>query len=892
MTTFRSPMFRRAVRRPPQDSAGGVPYTIAGLLVDLDADDLRATLADAAAVTTWSDRSGNANHVGNTGSNRPTFDYTNPAFNGHASVNFAKASTQYLFGSDLPICNALSGTGVLWTAFVVYRRSTKVSAQETFLSLGNSGSAVNYQQARWVYASSNSQRPGASCRDAVAADSAFQGLNEIIDLSPQIAVVQRGAAAMTHRVVGLSLNPLYDATVDAINLTSGADYATQGAFTHDRFTIGALVRSTVSSPCDVEVACILIYVGELTQPVVSRISEHLWNKYAQRVITAPGEISGLAHHWDASLLSEAAAAAVSTFAASTGGKDFTGAGGTRPVVALHENGRKVLRFDGTDDTMAAGVAADWTFLHNDTEYSAFVVYRAYDAADAALSPLLDTVNNDTVNVRGIGIYHDAASDAQRLQIKIGALNATAVLNFASQNYGARPGTFHVAHLTHEVTANLPSSEEEYHVWIDNEHFASTDRGVAQSGTDSANTLTLGALAGGVTFGKVDIAEIIIYTRKLGPWESQLVHEYLARKWQTSHVAVVAGNGLADILSQTTTKHRGFPGLAKTSQGHWLCCWRRASAHGASTGVLCCATSADGIRWSDERVIFDDSANYDYRGVYFLGEIDGRLFVGGRFAEKDTSALIPYKTHLMYSDDGGGTWSAPVYLSNATDNWFVGLFNGTLDHDEGLNSIVKCGDGSLLAHFCAKVDGGVYRHLVQCRSLDGGLTWSEPEVVYYGRSTGAGGDFPADEDIQEPVCIKFPDGELLLAIRAETTNNRVYFARSTDHGVTWSPGTFSTEFIAAWGNPRMALDANERATLWVRNAGGLLPNWTVSDDRGATWTALRRFANLTSTTTIQGYTQLDYGYAAQDEDGNTWLAYSLNRNGDGDIFVTRWENAAA
>ena len=540
--------------------------------------------------------------------------------------------------------------------------------------------------------------------------------------------------------------------------------------------------------------------------------------------------------------------------------------------------------------MTCGAASDWRFLHDGSDFTMAVVYRVPSTA-SAITPIVDTLANDVANV-GFGLYHDAASAAHSFQAKIGN-DTAAVINHDSQDYGSRPDAWHIAMISRESGAQ--STEEQYQVYLDNENYASFDQSNTPiAATNPAGTLTIGGLAGGGTFGRIDIKAIAIWDRKLSrPDETMLANQILAKQLATSHVALAAGNGLANILNQTEYLHRGFPGLVKTSQGHWLCTYRRASAHGSSTGVCCAVTSGDGIVWSQERVIIDDSANFDWRGVNFLGEFSGRLFLGGRWATVSTSGLIPYTTHIWYSDDGGGSWTGPVYLSKSTDGWFQGLFNGELDHDEGLNSIVQLGDGSLLAHFCALVDGGVFRHLVQCRSYDLGETWTEPEVVYYGRATGSAGDFPADENIQEPVCIRFADGELLLAIRSEDTNHRIYFARSTDDGATWTPGTFTTEYQAVWGNPRMAIDPNDpdAVYMWIRNgSAGLLTNWIYSDDRGATWSALRRFANLTSTTTIQGYTQFDYAFPAVDEDGNVWVAYALNRGGDCDVFVQRWSNA--
>ena len=866
-----------------------LPYSIRGLAVDLNADTLRKTVVDAAAITVWPDDTKGGNDVGNAGSSRPTFDASNPQFNGHASVNFAKASTQYLIGSSLPITTALSGTGKLWTAFIVYRRPTKVSSYECLLSLGNSGSSVNYQQVRWSYKNNNSQRPDVSCRDgAGAGDSNFQGDVELVDLSAELAVVVRGAAAMTHRVVGASQNPRYDVAVPAGPLTaSGEDYANQGLFTHDQLCIGVLGRSTISSHCDVEIARVLIYTRELSERESAIVAGYLWNKYCRKTSLIT---DGLIHRWTAAgplgvdgdacnyVLPKVGAISLST----------PGADATRPTIRNYDQADQYLEFDGSDDYMVAGAASDWPFLHDGSDFSLFLVYRPKSDA-AALTPLVDTLDNDPTNNSGLGVYHDGASDAHSVQFKIGATNATAVLDHDSQDGGARPDAWHVLHITCE--ASHPSSEEDYQLWIDNENYAAIDEGVTPDTGDPSYPLTIGALAGLGTHGQFDFAELLIYDRKLGrPGESQAVAEYLAAEWNTSHVAVAAGNGLAGVLNDLVTPHRAFPGLV-WANGRWLCCYRLATNHGASAGVCAMTTSVDGVQWSKERVIFDDSVNYDWRGVNFIGRIStGRIFIGMALSETD-SGLLPYTSSVLYSDNRGVTWSGPLFLSKDSDSWFDGLGSDTgLTWDEGVNSVVELGDGSLLAHFSALVAGAVYPHILQCRSTDGGDTWSEPEAIYYGRQPGLG-DFPQDERIQEPNVVRFADGELLMAIRADTPSERIYFARSSDDGASWSPSAFTTEYIDGWGNPRMTLDENERVYLFHRlNSSPNIAVWRYSDDRGVTWSDPQPLSNLNdgATTTLPDYgTGMTYASPALDGDGDVRVALGLEVGDDGDVFVRFW-----
>lgn len=879
--------------------ARGVPYQIADLAADFDADDLLASLSDTDPVTTWADATGNANDVGNTGSNRPTFDAVNPQFNGHASVNFAKASTQYLFGSSLPLSTALSGTDVLWTAFVVYRRSTKVTAQETFLSLGKSDSAVNYQQARWVYANSNSQRPGASLRDgAGAADSGFQGIDDIVSLGPQIAVVTRGSSAMTHHVIGGSQNPRYDATVDTITATTGDAYGTQGAFTHNRFAIGALVRSTVSSPCDMEVARVLVYTRELSDAERSTVSEYLWDRYCRRYGTT-AETNGLIHVWAATSATQNEGETCPFILDPVGGESIDAPlSANRPTVRRHANGERYLEFDGVNDALRADTAADWAFLHDGSDWTMFITYRVPSDA-TTLVPLVDTCDNDTVNNNGIGVYHDAASAAHSLQVKVGATNATAVLNHDSQDYGSRPDAWHVAAITHEGT--IPSTEENYHVALDNEFYFAGDQGVTPAAGAPPYAITVGSLGGLGTSGKFDFAELRIYNRKLGtPGEVQAVAEILGRYYNGSHCALVGGNGLPNTLNDSAS-HRGFPALCQDANGLWHCVYRRGATHGSSRGVGVHCTSADGIIWSAEQVIYDvdDDDGRDWRGgCGFIclqhGPHAGRLLLSTNWAADDSSLEVPgfASTNMIgYSDDNGSSWTWINPQENDPKNVYEDPWDYTVAN---AGALIELSTGRILMTFTSKdaANGTTDQDLNLSYSDDGGLTWSdsviigEHDVCFNGQ---------ANKRVTECWIVEADDGTLEAYVRNDT-DEEIWRATADISDVeNW---TFATaKLFDGYGRPTVIVDPNDADGRYIfhRDDVTLLTVWRYSSDRGVNWSAARAFSNLHATTGTRdgSYPYMSYTYPTLDSNGSIWVAYGLeDQTTDSDIFVRRWADAEA
>lgn len=867
------------------------PYRITGLAADYDA--AVGVTTTPTKVSAWTDATGNGNNLAQaTDANRPTYVAASEYFCSWPAIRFVKAATTYLFGASLPICTMLSGSDKPFTVFAVVRRATKISADEYLWTIGNSAQAgQSYISGGYRYQNSNSQRVNSDVRDdAGTAATVSTGMNEITDFGPQVLCWSFSGTVASIYVVGASQNLRYDAVPNTNG--TGSDYSAQGAITFNRFSLGAQLRSSASRPSEIDLARVLVYDRELTTDERSLVADYLTGRYIRGEIESPGDLPGLANWWDAAQLTATVGAKHNTLPDAIGGKHFVAPSGAGhdfdaawPTVRLDPSGKRYLQFAG-DDAMFAGVASNWAKLHNATDKTIAVVYRVPANANA-FTPILDTVAGNTTANAGLGLYHDAASDAQRVQWRIGAASATPVLSHDSRNYGSRPGQWHVALLAYEST--VPSSEENCHLWLDNERHVGTDQGTPPSVGNPPGNLALGALADASAYGLVDIGEVIVYDRKLGePGEAQLLCEHLAAKWNTAHVALAAGNGLANALNDATT-HRGFPGLLRTPAGVWLCTYRRAPNHGSSAGECVMVTSSDARRWSAERVIFSDTANYDWRGTNFLGRIStGRIFIGMKLSQPD-STLLPYTASVLYSDDGGGTWQGPVFLSKVTDAWHQSIFSGGLQYDEGVNSIVELGDGTLLAHFMALVNGAVFPHIVQCKSFDGGDTWTEPVPIYYGRQPGLG-DFPVDERIQEPVVVRFADGELLMAIRADTPNERIYFVRDvTGTGDNWSPAQPTVnDRIDGWGNPRMIVGENERVWLFYRSTSEL-PVYSFSDDRGDTWSPPQPITNLSTggTTTIAAYPGMSYAYPARDEHANIFVAFGLEASSDSDIFVRRW-----
>jgi len=132
-----------------------------------------------------------------------------------------------------------------------------------------------------------------------------------------------------------------------------------------------------------------------------------------------------------------------------------------------------------------------------------------------------------------------------------------------------------------------------------------------------------------------------------------------------------------------------------------------------------------------------------------------------------SGLHPIRSSL--STDDGATWT-PLQP--------IGAFGGIV----AMASVTRLANGDLVAHFHddgrhLRADGKRSQFSVyQTRSTDGGVTWSEPTVVWTGR----------DLDLCEPGVVRSPDGKrLAMLLRENKRQKNSHVCFSDDEAATWS-----------------------------------------------------------------------------------------------------------
>jgi hypothetical protein len=230
-----------------------VVKTIPGLVLYLDASD--ATTIDASSVSEWKDKSGNNNHATQgTGGSQPssgvsTLNNMNVIdFDGTADYLNANGVSAYITGNDTP-----------FTIFTVFRPTDDTPvAPEVFTAAGSSSSATPFYE---TFVQSDSSMRITKRDDASA----------VVNITQSATT---GARIHTQAFSGTTISTWINGTLDndeeALNL---------GAMTVDRFSIGALVRTSVSLHFEGSIAEVAVYKTRLSDDDVNLLNMHYSNKW-------------------------------------------------------------------------------------------------------------------------------------------------------------------------------------------------------------------------------------------------------------------------------------------------------------------------------------------------------------------------------------------------------------------------------------------------------------------------------------------------------------------------------------------------------------------------------------------------------------------------------------
>jgi hypothetical protein len=182
------------------------------------------------------------------------------------------------------------------------------------------------------------------------------------------------------------------------------------------------------------------------------------------------------------------------------------------------------------------------------------------------------------------------------------------------------------------------------------------------------------------------------------------------------------------------------------------------------------------------------------------------------------------TDLIYSDDNCATWSSlvtvgfsitdAVELSNgnivivygtssiacaiSTDGGFSyssGVIVADDANTQNFASICQCADGSLLCAYTTDEDAVNDKEIKAKRSTDGGATWGTAiDIADYG-----------SYDLYMPSLLVDINGDVYCAFREDTSDTRIRYVKSSDHGATWGSQTaLKTVASADLSQPKLSL----------------------------------------------------------------------------------------
>lgn len=229
-----------------------------------------------------------------------------------------------------------------------------------------------------------------------------------------------------------------------------------------------------------------------------------------------------------------------------------------------------------------------------------------------------------------------------------------------------------------------------------------------------------------------------------------------------HVVVAAG---------TEEVYQGHPTTLLMPDGKTMfCVW--SVGHGGPAGPMARSDDA-GRTWTrlDERLPPGFRKHVNCPSIYRLVDPSGKqrlwVFSAYRMAEGEERQYMPRIT----SEDGGRTWRELEPLGFECVMTF--------------SSVLRLSDGSYLGMYHRRCGpGNKSLQVMQTRTTDGGLTWSQPEVA-------------ADVEGKlacEPFVFRSPDGnELCCLMRENTHRGRSLVMFSRDEARTWSPPVDT-----AWG----------------------------------------------------------------------------------------------
>jgi hypothetical protein len=223
-------------------------------------------------------------------------------------------------------------------------------------------------------------------------------------------------------------------------------------------------------------------------------------------------------------------------------------------------------------------------------------------------------------------------------------------------------------------------------------------------------------------------------------------------------------------------------------------WDRLAVSGGGPAFFA-RTTDGGNTWEGARPIFDPGSLSQTIGNLIAVLPNGTLI--NLFTQLDEGAggQVTATLNVLRSSDKGGSWSAPIRVTNLLSIGARDPETGTLIRDgAGLAQIAVAPNGHLFVVWQdARFSAGARDGIALSRSIDGGLTWSAPLQI---NSAPAVQAFTPSVHVRANGTI----GVTYYDFRSNTSDpatlpTELIFTRSTD-GVTWQENRLTAAFDMA------------------------------------------------------------------------------------------------
>lgn len=212
---------------------------------------------------------------------------------------------------------------------------------------------------------------------------------------------------------------------------------------------------------------------------------------------------------------------------------------SRPTLTSGDlNGRNVVTFDGVDDWLTAGTAANWSFLNASNATAEVVaVWKPGVVSNPNAIYCLYNTNNGTVFNIGTYIAFDDRASVPRNDAAVFVCRAGATHVVSAVSNILLPNTTSI--LDGRINLGSSPASNRFSQYINGAFFAgnNTEAGAIATGTP-ANALHIGRFTSTLGYLNGHIAELIITSSLFDTSTRQKVEGYLAYKWG---IALPAGH---------------------------------------------------------------------------------------------------------------------------------------------------------------------------------------------------------------------------------------------------------------------------------------------------------------------------------------------------------------